>query len=62
MACGAQTSAPFDAATVLYADVTAHVDRLLADVHRLASAYGWSEREILMLPPARRERYLALVG
>jgi hypothetical protein len=61
-ACGAQTLAPFDAATVLYADVAAHVDRLLGDVHRLASAYGWSERDILALPPARRERYLALVG
>jgi hypothetical protein len=61
-ACGAETSAPFDAATVLYGDVSAHVDRLLADVHRLASAYGWSEREILTLPAARRERYLALVG
>lgn len=61
-ACGTETVAPFDAATVLYADVAAHVNALLDDVHRLASAYGWSERAILALPRARRERYLALVG
>jgi hypothetical protein len=62
VACGAETNAPFDAATILHADVTALVDRLLADVHRLAAAYGWSECEILTLPAVRRERYLAHVG
>jgi hypothetical protein len=32
--------------------------RLLREVHVLASAYGWSEREILSLSAVRRRRYL----
>jgi hypothetical protein len=35
--------------------------RLIESVHLLASKYGWSEREVLSLPPWRRERYTALV-
>lgn len=34
---------------------------LLTEVHRLASAYHWSETEILALPRKRRRVYLALV-
>jgi hypothetical protein len=33
----------------------------MLDVHTLASAYGWSESEILSLNPARREFYLEMV-
>lgn len=33
----------------------------LGDVHALASAYGWSEGQILALSPARRAAYLAQV-
>jgi hypothetical protein len=32
---------------------------MIADVHRLASTYHWSESEILALPLPRRRRYLA---
>ncbi|MER6307690.1 hypothetical protein [Streptomyces sp. NPDC001657] len=35
---------------------------LLADVHRLAGAYGWSEQECLGLDPVRRAGYLELIG
>ncbi|WP_438605204.1 hypothetical protein [Inquilinus sp.] len=35
---------------------------VLAQVHRLASAYGWSEAEILALPRGRRLRYCAMSG
>jgi hypothetical protein len=35
---------------------------LLQTVHRLASAYHWSEAEILAMPAARRRRYLSLIG
>lgn len=35
---------------------------LLRDIHRLASAHGWSEAEILALSPARRRAYLDLIG
>ena len=34
---------------------------LLADVHALASAYGWTEREILAIPSGRRASYRALI-
>jgi hypothetical protein len=31
-------------------------------VHSLASAYGWSEAEIVRMSPMRRQRYLELVS
>jgi hypothetical protein len=36
--------------------------RLLYDVHALASAYGWSEDEVLAVSPARRRCYLEMAG
>ncbi|SAL81989.1 hypothetical protein AWB74_06122 [Caballeronia arvi] len=41
-------------------DVRARV--LLVEVHRLARAYGWSERDILGMAPARRKAYLELLA
>jgi hypothetical protein len=35
---------------------------LLVEIARLASAFGWSEREILALTPERRRSYLELLG
>lgn len=35
--------------------------RLLNQIHRLASIYNWTEREILALTPKRRDYYLARV-
>ena len=43
------------------AGASARAGALLHEVHRLASAYGWSEAQILALSPARRAQYLALV-
>ena len=37
-------------------------ERLVADVHALAYAYGWREGDVLALTPARREVYLELTG
>ena len=37
-------------------------DSLLTDTHRIASAYGWSEAEILALPRTRRRRYADLIA
>ncbi len=48
----------FDIASFLYAEISAWARRLLEDVNILASAYGWSEREILEIPPVRRQSYL----
>jgi hypothetical protein len=52
---------PFDIVTFLWTELAAWARRLLSDVHALAWAYGWSEREILALSPARRDFYLERV-
>lgn len=41
--------------------LSGHGDDLLAQIHRLASHYHWSEPEIVALPRARRQRYLAMI-
>lgn len=56
--CGAPMVLPFDVAAFLDAEMRARADRLLDEVHRLASCYHWSEAEILSLPVARRQSYL----
>jgi hypothetical protein len=61
-ACGAVGPAAFDIASFLWAELDAAARRSLEDVHALASAYGWSEEEVLALSPARRSVYLELVG
>jgi hypothetical protein len=52
---------PFDIATFFWTEVAVAAKRLLGEVHELASAYSWSERDILNLSPARRAAYLELV-
>jgi hypothetical protein len=61
-ACEADFSRRFDAAAYLWADIERLSETLVADVHRLASAYGWSEREILGMSRRRREAYLARIA
>jgi hypothetical protein len=60
--CGHAWQAVFDIAAFLWRELEGRARHLLADVHVLALAYGWSEREILELPPSRRLLYLELVG
>jgi hypothetical protein len=59
-ACGHAGSASLDVAAFLWAEVAARAAAILADVDRLARAYGWTEREILDLGPHRRAVYLEL--
>jgi hypothetical protein len=54
-------AAPFDIAAVLWDEVDARARALLAEVHTLARAYGWSEREVLALGEQRRSAYLDMV-
>lgn len=61
VACGQEDMAQLDMPTLLWDEITARAGLLLHDVHSLASAYGWSEAQILALSPARRAHYLALV-
>ncbi len=44
-----------------YLSLALHGGGLLQEIHALASAYHWSESEILRLPRSRRQVYLRLV-
>jgi hypothetical protein len=59
--CDHAWATPFDIASFLWIEIDARARRLMADVHVLARAYGWTEAEILALPAARRRAYLELV-
>lgn len=59
--CHHRWHAPFDIVAFLWNELDAWARRLLVDVHTLARAYGWSEREILGLSPRRRAAYLQMV-
>jgi hypothetical protein len=60
--CRHDWTAPFDIVSFLWAELESHASRLVADVHALASAYGWREGDVLALSPQRREVYLELAG
>jgi hypothetical protein len=61
-ACGAGRTVIFDIVSFFWQEIDAWVRRTLREVHTLATAYGWGEREILALSPLRRQCYLDLVG
>jgi hypothetical protein len=50
-----------DIVSFLWAEIEARARRLLVEIHTLASAYGWSETEILSLSENRRARYVEMV-
>lgn len=58
--CDAQFEARFDIVEYLWSEVDVRARRLMGEVHALASAYGWSEAEVLALTPARRRVYLEM--
>jgi hypothetical protein len=59
--CSSTCSEPIDLPTFFWAEMEALARKLIQDVHVLACAYGWSEREILSLGDARRRLYLEMV-
>jgi uncharacterized protein YbaR (Trm112 family) len=60
--CGKSWSAAFDIVSYLWTEIEVWAWRILADVHTLARAYAWRERDILNLSPVRRQFYLERVG
>jgi hypothetical protein len=60
-ACGDTCQEPLDLAAFLWEEIEGRAKRLLLDIHALASAYGWSEAEVLSLSEARRQCYLEMV-
>ena len=60
-ACGAEQDVPVDLEALALARLAARQHALLREVHALATRYGWTERDVLALPPGRRARYLAFI-
>ena len=60
--CNHAWQAIFDIASFFWSEINAWARRTLKDVHALASAYGWSEADILALSPYRRQCYLEMAG
>jgi hypothetical protein len=60
--CEHKWTAPFDIVGFLWREISAAARRLLREIHTLASAYGWTETEILSLNPARRRTYLEMAN
>lgn len=61
-ACGYQWDTAFDIASFLWSEVNTWAEDMIRAVHRLASSYGWSERDILTMSPIRRQLYLGMVS
>ena len=59
--CGHRWTAPFDVASYLWIEIQSFATRMLREVHLLASAYGWSEADILALSEPRRRAYLEIL-
>ena len=59
--CGKAWATTLDVAAYLWAEIDRWAQRLLREVHTLASAYGWSQSDILALSAARRQAYLELI-
>lgn len=58
--CGHAWSQRFDIVSYLWSQLDAYARRLFAEVHALATAYGWTESESLSLSRRRRQLYLEL--
>lgn len=56
--CGHGWNELFDIAAFLWDEIDEHAVRLLRETDLLARTYGWSESEILAIPPRRRQIYL----
>lgn len=61
-ACGAARQAAFDIAGYLWKEIEAWAERILAEVDKLASRYGWSESAILSMSAWRRQMYASFGG
>lgn len=61
-ACGHGRSSSLEVDSILWARVDAWARRMLQEVHELARAYGWTERDIVAMSPWKRDVYLDLVA
>ena len=59
--CGHQWDESLDIMAFVWLEIEARAQRLLMEIHTLATAYGWSEKDILSLSEPRRRLYLEMV-
>ena len=59
--CGHQWTSVFDIASYFWRELDSWAKRILREIHTLAWAYGWSERDILALSAWRRQLYVEMV-
>ena len=60
--CGHKWQVLFDIVSFFWREIDEWAQRILREVHSLASAYGWTQTEILGLSPTRRQIYLELIA
>ncbi len=58
--CGKDWHATLDLTSFFWMEIEGRVRQILFSIHTLASAYGWSEAEILALSDERRALYLEM--
>jgi hypothetical protein len=61
-ACSHRWQVTFDIAAFLWSEIDIHAKRLMREVHILASAYKWSEADILAMSAIRRQCHLDMVS
>ncbi len=61
-ACRNAWAATFDIASFLWSEINNWAQRILREVHIIASAYGWREADILEMSAERRAFYLEMIG
>lgn len=59
--CDHRWQVTFDIVSYFCGELGDWAQRTLLEIHALASAYGWSEGQILALSPARRQLYVDMV-
>ncbi len=59
--CEAEWDEPFDPTTLFWSEVQGRARQVMSEVHALASAYGWSEADILAMSANRRTVYLEML-
>jgi hypothetical protein len=60
--CGSRAALDFDVAGFVWREIQVAARRLMAEIHRLASAYGWSEKAVVRMSAARRAAYLEMLN
>ena len=60
--CSHRWSMVFDVVSYLWTEIEDWAERMIRDVHALASAYGWNERDIVGMSALRRRLYLELAN